>query len=118
MAKPFPIKQLKPLEMPRAGVPLVARLLTGIIGALCLVWALWAGREAAACALITAFSFLGALEFFQAAGLGRRVWLGILVGLLVLTSATFEAETFLVAYGLSLTCLWLFYPLRREDPSR
>lgn len=118
MAKPFPIRRPKPLEMPRAGVPLVARLLTGIVGALCLVWALWAGREAVACALIAAFSFLGALEFFQAAGLGRRVGLGILVGLLVLTSATFEAETFLVAYGLSLTCLWLFYPLRREDPSR
>ena len=118
MAKPLPVRRPKPLQMPRAGVPLLPRLFTGIVGALCLVLALWAGREAAACALLAAFSFLGALEFFQAAGLGRRVGLGILVGLLVLTSATLEAETLLVAYGLSLTCLWLFYPLRREDPSR
>ena len=118
MASPSPKRQPKPLKMPRAGVSLLARLSTGILGALCLAGVFWAGREAAACVLLSAFSFLAALEFFGSAGLGRRVDIGVLVGLLVLASAMLEADAFLVAYGLSLSFMWLFYPLRREDPSR
>lgn len=118
MASPSPKRQPKLLKMQRAGVSLLARLSTGILGALCLAGVLWAGREAAACVLLSAFSFLAALEFFGSAGLGRRVDIGVLVGLLVLASAMLEADAFLVAYGLSLSFMWLFYPLRREDPSR